>query len=117
MAQFTRLFSYFLLPTIGDSSKRLYGGQFGGVLGLFSRFLRRFLVDGDFSMFRKYVSKLVVKSESKKPGGRWLTELIKASENKMGRASERRFFDPREEQAYRSNQAKSRMQARFHQSF
>jgi hypothetical protein len=68
-------------------------------------------------MFRKYVSKLAVKSESEKPGRRWLTGWIKTSANKVGLASERRFFDPREEQAYRSNQAKSRMQARFHQSF
>lgn len=68
-------------------------------------------------MFRKYVSKLVVKSASKKPGRRWLTGWIKTSASKMGLASERRFFDPREERAYRYNQAKSRMQARFHQSF
>jgi hypothetical protein len=68
-------------------------------------------------MFRKYVSKLAVKSESNKLGGRWFTGWMRTSVTKMGLASERRFFDPREEQAYRSNQAKSRMQARFHQSF
>jgi hypothetical protein len=63
------------------------------------------------------VSKMVLKSASKAPGGGWLTGWIKTSASKMGLASERRFFDPREEQAYRSNQAKSRMQARFHQIF
>ena len=68
-------------------------------------------------MLRKYVAKVMINNNGSSSGKRWLLGWFDKSAGKGWLASDRRFFDPREELNYRSNQAKSRMHARFHQSF
>jgi hypothetical protein len=68
-------------------------------------------------MLRKYVSKVLEINNGASYGKRLLRGWFDKSASKAWLGSERRFFDPREELTYKSNQAKSRMHARFHQSF
>lgn len=69
-------------------------------------------------MIRSFISHLINSGVRKKPSMKWL-KAPRSLENRSGsrRISERRFFDPKEELLYKSNQAKTRMYSRFHQSF
>lgn len=69
-------------------------------------------------MIRSFISHLIKSGVSKKTSKKW-RKAPGASENRVGinQVSQRRFFDPKEELLYKSNQAKTRMYSRFHQSF
>lgn len=67
-------------------------------------------------MFERYTGK-AIQRPSRVKVRRWLKVWLNISAGLKSKAKDRRFFDPREEVAYRANQAKSRLQTRLYQSF